>query len=72
MQSVDLSSLREPCSCGHEHKLEVREIFIGHDALKEVGPMLHDGILADVAPTMLTLAGMDIPADMTGKCLLDQ
>ena len=47
MQSVDLSSLREPCSCGHEHKLEVREIFIGHDALKEVGPMLHDGILAE-------------------------
>ena len=33
---------------------------------------LHDGILADVAPTMLTLAGMDIPAEMTGKCLLDQ
>lgn len=36
------------------------------------GDHLHDGILADVAPTMLTLAGMDIPADMTGKCLLDQ
>lgn len=31
---------------------------------------LADGILADVAPTLLTLAGMDIPADMTGKCLL--
>ena len=36
------------------------------------GEHLHDGILADVAPTMLTLAGMAIPADMTGKCLLDQ
>ena len=36
------------------------------------GEHLHDGILADVAPTMLTLAGMVIPADMTGKCLLDQ
>ena len=33
---------------------------------------LHDGILADVAPTMLTLAGMDIPSEMTGKSLLDQ
>ncbi len=32
---------------------------------------LHDGILADVAPTLLTLAGMDIPADMTGKSLID-
>ena len=36
------------------------------------GEHLHDGILADVAPTMLTLAGMAIPADMTGKCLLNQ
>lgn len=33
---------------------------------------LHDGILADVAPTMLTLAGMDIPSEMTGKSLIDQ
>lgn len=33
--------------------------------------VLHDGILADVAPTLLTLAGMDIPAEMTGKSLLD-
>lgn len=32
---------------------------------------LHDGILADVAPTMLSLAGMDIPKEMTGKCLLN-
>ena len=28
---------------------------------------LQDGILADVAPTLLQLAGMDIPAEMTGK-----
>ena len=34
-----------------------------HDALQ-------DGILADVAPTLLTLAGMDIPKEMTGKILL--
>ena len=33
--------------------------------------VLHDGILADVAPTLLTLLGMDVPADMTGKCLFD-
>jgi 2,3-bisphosphoglycerate-independent phosphoglycerate mutase len=32
---------------------------------------LHDGILADVAPTLLTMAGMAIPADMTGRCLID-
>ncbi|MCH4188358.1 MAG: 2,3-bisphosphoglycerate-independent phosphoglycerate mutase [Megasphaera sp.] len=32
--------------------------------------VLQDGILADVAPTLLYLAGMDIPADMTGKVLV--
>ena len=31
---------------------------------------LRDGILADVAPTLLFLAGMDAPADMTGKNLI--
>lgn len=31
---------------------------------------LQDGILADVAPTLLQLAGMKIPAEMTGKSLL--
>ncbi len=31
---------------------------------------LHDGILADVAPTLLQLAGMQIPAEMTGHSLL--
>ena len=32
--------------------------------------VLRDGILADVAPTMLFLAGMDIPAEMTGTVLI--
>ncbi len=35
------------------------------------GDTLHDGILADVAPTMLSLAGMAIPNAMTGKSLLN-
>ena len=34
-----------------------------HDALQ-------DGILADVAPTLLYLAGMEAPAEMTGKILV--
>jgi len=31
---------------------------------------LENGILADVAPTILTLMGIDIPKDMTGKVLV--
>ena len=30
---------------------------------------LQDGILADIAPTMLSLLGLDIPDEMTGKVL---
>ncbi len=32
---------------------------------------LKNGILADIAPTLLTLAGLDIPSEMTGSCLID-
>jgi 2,3-bisphosphoglycerate-independent phosphoglycerate mutase len=32
---------------------------------------LHSGILADVAPTMLGLLGLEIPAEMTGRSLLE-
>ncbi len=31
----------------------------------------HDGALCDIAPTLLTLAGLDIPAEMTGKPLVE-
>ena len=31
---------------------------------------LQDGILADVAPTLLYLAGMQAPVEMTGKVLV--
>lgn len=34
------------------------------------GIELEDGILADVAPTMLDLLGINIPAEMTGKSLI--
>ena len=32
---------------------------------------LHNGILADIAPTMLELLGIDKPAAMTGSSLID-
>lgn len=31
-----------------------------------------DGILADVAPTLLTIMGVEIPSDMTGKVLIEK
>ena len=31
---------------------------------------VNDGALCDIAPTLLTLAGVKIPAEMTGKCLV--
>ena len=31
---------------------------------------IEDGILADVAPTILHIMGLEQPADMTGKCLI--
>jgi 2,3-bisphosphoglycerate-independent phosphoglycerate mutase len=34
------------------------------------GAKLHDGILADVAPTLLALLGIAQPALMTGKSLI--
>src|SRR5918997_5106918 len=34
------------------------------------GARLHDGRLADVAPTLLALLGLDQPAAMTGRSLL--
>jgi 2,3-bisphosphoglycerate-independent phosphoglycerate mutase len=35
------------------------------------GGKLHDGRLADLAPTLLSLMGLDQPAEMTGTSLLD-
>ena len=35
-----------------------------------VGWIASDGALCDIAPTLLTLAGMEIPAEMTGKSMV--
>ncbi|QQA42634.1 2,3-bisphosphoglycerate-independent phosphoglycerate mutase [Pelagovum pacificum] len=35
------------------------------------GATVHNGILADVAPTVLDLMGLDLPEEMTGKSLID-
>jgi len=36
-----------------------------------VGGRLSDGELKDIAPTVLTLLGLEIPDEMTGRCLLE-
>lgn len=35
------------------------------------GATMHDGRLADIAPTVLGLMGLDLPPEMTGRSLLD-
>lgn len=45
----------------------VHLIYVGDDADQLV---LSDGILADIAPTLLGLLGLAAPAEMTGKSLL--
>ncbi len=42
-------------------------IIVVSDRVKSV----QEGALCDVAPTLLTLAGLDIPAEMTGKPLVE-
>ena len=42
-------------------------IVVVSDRVKAV----HDGILADVAPTVLKLMGLEQPAEMTGEALVD-
>ena len=45
--------------------LPVPLIYVGRDAQPVEG-----GKLSDLAPTMLTLMGMDVPPEMTGKPLM--
>ena len=45
--------------------LPVPLIYVGREATA-----LEGGKLSDLAPTMLTLMGMEVPAEMTGKPLM--
>ncbi len=49
------------------HSLNPVPIVVVSDRVKCV----KSGILADVAPTLLTLMGLDIPTDMTGEVLVE-
>ncbi|MDE6374812.1 MAG: alkaline phosphatase family protein, partial [Alistipes sp.] len=49
------------------HSLNPVPIVVVSDRVKSV----RDGILADVAPTVLDLMGLEKPADMTGESLVE-
>ncbi len=49
------------------HSLNPVPIVVVSDRVKSV----HNGILADVAPTVLKLMGLEQPAEMTGKALVE-
>lgn len=44
-------------------------IYVANDA---EGKKLKDGILADISPTVLKLAGVEIPKEMTAKVLIEE
>jgi 2,3-bisphosphoglycerate-independent phosphoglycerate mutase len=59
-------AINEDGSPNTAHSLNPVPIILISDQYKKI----KDGILADVAPTILTLMGIKIPADMTGKVLV--
>ena len=61
------NAVNEDGSANTAHSLNpVPCIYVGD----RTGVRLKDGILADVAPTLLTLMDLKIPGEMTGKSLL--
>jgi len=50
------------------HSLNPVPCILVSDEYKKI----NNGILADVAPTILTIMGMDIPEEMTGKVLIEE
>jgi 2,3-bisphosphoglycerate-independent phosphoglycerate mutase len=60
-------ALNEDGSPNTAHSLNPVPVILVSDDYKKIS----EGILADVAPTLLTIMGIDIPADMTGKVLVE-
>ena len=53
--------------------LELQDVWFsyGNRPVLE-GVTLKDGILADIAPTLLNLLGVEPPEEMTGACLVQR
>ena len=61
------NAVNEDGSPNTAHSLNPVPIVVVSDRVKEV----HNGILADVAPTVLELMGIEKPTEMTGKSLVE-
>ena len=59
-------AINEDGSPNTAHSLNPVPCILVSDDYKKVS----EGILADIAPTILTIMGVDIPKEMTGKSLL--
>ncbi len=62
------NAVNEDGSPNTAHSLNPVPCILVSDDYKKV----NDGVLADVAPTLLTIMGIDIPKDMTGKVLIGE
>jgi 2,3-bisphosphoglycerate-independent phosphoglycerate mutase len=60
------NALNEDGSSNTAHSLNPVPCILVDDDYKEI----KEGILADVAPTLLTIMGIDIPKEMTGNILV--
>ncbi|MFR9651412.1 MAG: 2,3-bisphosphoglycerate-independent phosphoglycerate mutase [Rikenellaceae bacterium] len=61
------NALNADGSVNTAHSLNPVPIVVVSDRVKSV----KDGILADVAPTLLTMMGLEIPSDMNGEVLVE-
>ena len=59
-------AINEDGSPNTAHSLNPVPVILVSDNYKKI----NEGILADIAPTILTIMGIKIPADMTGKVLV--
>ncbi len=60
------NALNEDGSPNTAHSLNPVPFIVVSDTVKSV----ESGVLADIAPTILTIMGLEIPAEMTGKSLV--